>query len=532
MRVIAFTLFVCSALFAQLTLEEIRKAPRSIAKDYYIWQLLDKDDITSDEAEELLGEASRVNGKLFLKFAQKIDNEGLKFTADCMQRKASDYLQKSNDCIEIGLGASKATKLDKEDLKKLSLKIQKDYPKKAKVYDIIASDDPFSALLLSENETFFSTFNNIGSKYREENFNKPIPQKKIKELEIDKKFGSTVKIIVMDANLTNLQLSLFDVNPEALDHKATFFLAINAIKHDKLKAANKYLVEAEKKAYFRFDKDKVLFWQYQISKDEKYLEELSNSFDINIYSQFADEKLGIIKNNIISKLDFEKRDDFIKIDDIFEWVKYLDNQKNISKEETKELASKLYSPSQEPYAAFMMERIGEYEKHYFLMPYLDVPAMQKASSDRIALILALSRQESRFIPLSISTSYALGMMQFMPFVANGIADGRYKSFDLEQMFDPKWAYKFANIHLDYLQKHLNNPLFVAYAYNGGIGYTRRLLKNGLFQKGKYEPYLSMEFVNYDETRRYGKKVLSNYIVYKSLVDEPTTLQKELEKVSN
>ena len=62
--------------------------------------------------------------------------------------------------------------MDNKDLKKLSLKIQKDYPKKAKVYDIIASDDPFSELLLSENETFFSTFNNIGSKYREENFNK------------------------------------------------------------------------------------------------------------------------------------------------------------------------------------------------------------------------------------------------------------------------------------------------------------------------------------------------------------------------
>ena len=36
--------------------------------------------------------------------------------------------------------------------------------------------------------------------------------------------------------------------------------------------------------------------------------------------------------------------------------------------------------------------------------------------------------------------------------------------------------RYADHHLDYLEKHLKNPLFIAYAYNGGIGFTKRLLK--------------------------------------------------------
>ncbi len=76
------------------------------------------------------------------------------------------------------------------------------------------------------------------------------------------------------------------------------------------------------------------------------------------------------------------------------------------------------------------------------------------------------------------------------------------------------AIKYADTHLNYLQRFLYHPLFVAYAYNGGIGFTKRSLKSGhLFGSGKYEPYLSMELIDYSESREYGKKVLANYVIY-------------------
>ncbi|MBS9778759.1 MAG: hypothetical protein KGV58_00450 [Campylobacteraceae bacterium] len=97
----------------------------------------------------------------------------------------------------------------------------------------------------------------------------------------------------------------------------------------------------------------------------------------------------------------------------------------------------------------------------------------------------------------------------------------FKYFD---MFKPQIALKFANSHLDYLEKHLHEPLFIAYAYNGGIGFTKRLFtQKGLFKKGKYEPYMSMELINYKESREYGKKVITNYAQYAKLYNLPIKL---------
>ena len=77
-----------------------------------------------------------------------------------------------------------------------------------------------------------------------------------------------------------------------------------------------------------------------------------------------------------------------------------------------------------------------------------------------------------------------------------------------------------------MQQFNNNPLFVAYAYNGGAGYTRNQLKKGLFkEKNRFEPFLSMEMISFAETREYGKKVLANYYIYNNYLNpqNPITL---------
>ena len=92
------------------------------------------------------------------------------------------------------------------------------------------------------------------------------------------------------------------------------------------------------------------------------------------------------------------------------------------------------------------------------------------------------------------------------------------------MFDPYVAISYANQHMNYLNKSLYHPLFVAYAYNGGIGFTRRSIrKKNLFKKGIYEPYLSMELIDSIEARDYGKKVLANYVIYANLLGIQTKL---------
>lgn len=166
--------------------------------------------------------------------------------------------------------------------------------------------------------------------------------------------------------------------------------------------------------------------------------------------------------------------------------------------------------------SYLKEKALNYNKPYYPMPYID--AMIGIDKKRVSLLYAIGRQESRFVPASISTSYALGMMQIMPFLIKHLAKERGEKLELEEMFNPYTALSYANQHLDYLNKHLYHPLFVAYAYNGGIGFTRRSLKSShLFKEGKFEPYLSMELIDYEESREYGKKVLTNYVIYMNLL---------------
>ena len=91
-----------------------------------------------------------------------------------------------------------------------------------------------------------------------------------------------------------MQQSLFDINTTNLSRPCTFNLAINSIRHHKDKSALKYLKEANKKAYFQMNKDKVLFWQYLLTNKKKYLVKLSKSWDVNIYSLYAFDKFFLI----------------------------------------------------------------------------------------------------------------------------------------------------------------------------------------------------------------------------------------------
>jgi soluble lytic murein transglycosylase len=161
---------------------------------------------------------------------------------------------------------------------------------------------------------------------------------------------------------------------------------------------------------------------------------------------------------------------------------------------------------------YLKAKACNYRKSYFPMPYRET--MKKFPKERQALIYAIARQESRFIPASVSRSFALGMMQFMPFLIEHIAKKKGEHIDLDMMFSPYKAIEYADFHLNYLNKYLFHPLFVAYAYNGGIGFTKRLIKQkDYFRKGSFEPYLSMEKMTNVEAREYGKRVLTNYVIY-------------------
>jgi len=255
---------------------------------------------------------------------------------------------------------------------------------------------------------------------------------------------------------------------------------------------------------------------------------LSQSSDINIYALFAFEKLNLPLRNVVSPT-LEGTHPSFDITDPFAWTRVMHKVYRMSNDEVEKEAQKFKYANTVAHYSYLMERVSRYQKHYYPIPFPE--EIEYASVHRQALMLSIARQESRFLPSVVSTSYALGMMQFMPFVARDIAKKeKLEDFELEAMFDPRVAYLFANIHLNFLERNLMHPVFVAYAYNGGIGFTKKHLLGGTFSQKAYEPFWSMEMMINEESREYGKKVLANYVVYRELLGERVSINNLFENL--
>jgi soluble lytic murein transglycosylase len=282
------------------------------------------------------------------------------------------------------------------------------------------------------------------------------------------------------------------------------------MEQNKPKQASGYFDVARKNYAKRYDVDKSLFWLYLSTKNDVYLKHLSKSHGVNIYTLMAaDRTKGRYPKTITESIYKDKTYGF-DITNPIDWAKVKIKMHKSS--DVDDLADDYKSQECIGVYTYLKAKACNYTKVYFPMPYRSV--MKKLSPQRQALIYAIARQESRFVPASVSRSFALGMMQFMPFLVKHVAKEKGENIDLDDMFDPYKAIEYADYHLDYLSKYLHHPLFIAYAYNAGIGFTKRHIKNRRnFRNGSYEPYMSMEKMKNNEAREYGKKVLANYVIY-------------------
>ncbi len=527
-RVFTFVLFVHVSLFAQnLTIEFFDDKPKSLTKDFYISQFLDQG-ISKKEAEKILPQVKNLNPKLFRKFAKHIDD--FKRKAYCQHLKGKAFLGVNEDCVKQGLSLYKATKLAPTLLEKIALQINRQNPKLATQY-IAVSTKKFDNLIKLPPELLLNTFNNVGGAFRKKHYDHTLPKDLIPLLVQEKAFDATIQKIVR-GEFPSLQHSLVDINATLLNAESNFLLALNALRYEKPTLALKYLNRSEKKAKFTFEKDKALFWKYLISEDKSILSTLKNSHEINIYSLRAYELLDEFPTNITSTITPKTDKSLIDITDPFAWINLKSKVKAMEfkdYEEKKKWVMQYNTPDMEPHISRLLYRFKN-NMHFYLTPYS--AHLKNAAIERQILIYALARQESHFIPSEVSYSYALGMMQFMPFVAKDIAKKhKVANFQYEDMFKPKVAYKFANIHLDFLERSVRHPLFIAYAYNAGIGFTKRqILSKEYFKGGKYEPFWSLEMVPNSQARKYGKRVLANYTIYAKILGLDITLNNLLQTI--
>ncbi len=518
----ALIVLFCSTLMANISLEQIESKPQSLAKDFMIWQFF-KQDVNQSELDRAFLQLRNVNRKMFFAYASKSDREEVKYTAKCMRMKLKEFATSSDlSCLKIALSTGKLSALSKEQRTRILKSVNSQYyNKNAQILDV---DDLSKVYRSFSAELFLRVFNASYGNFRRAQYNFAPSKKYINQVAKLRGFFSALTSTIVDEKLHNLALSFTYIDGTDLDAKTNFYLALNQLKFANKKAAIKHLQLSEKKAYFQHHKDKALFWQAVVSGDKKLYEKLAKSWDINFYSLYAKELTKQQVDNYFTSLHTSKQISKIDLQDPFVFADILNSIKKTDKDDLFDLAQKYDASNLLPIQSYIVEKASRYRLHGFLTPYES--ELKGVDGDTKALIYSLMRQESRFVPGALSSSYALGLMQIMPFLAEDISKKiEPKLNSLDDMFKPSVNLTYATYHTKWLQNRVWHPLFLAYAYNGGIGFTRRHIRGDAFKSGAYEPFMSMELMRNVESREYGKKVLANYVVYKKIFGEEVSLVK-------
>lgn len=128
-----------------------------------------------------------------------------------------------------------------------------------------------------------------------------------------------------------------------------------------------------------------------------------------------------------------------------------------------------------------------------------------------AVILAMIRAESYYIPHAISPAGARGLMQLMPATAKGIARNlKIKKYNL---LNPKTSIKFGTDYISWLNKYYRGQFeYIVAGYNAGAGNVNKWKEK---YKGFSKDYLT-EFTPFQETRYYIYSTEKFRIQYESI----------------
>lgn len=517
-----FSLTLAALLLANVwgvTINEINDKPTSREKNFLIWQYL-RQDINATQAAEAFYQVDTVNERFLFDYAKKSDEIEIKYTADCLQKLSPDLMNISeDDCLYLALTPLKAQYLESYQRELIATRLGDRFGD-VQWLRSMNHNNHFTAF--SDASSSLKLFLISGLQYRESHFNRLIDNDILTQLTTLGGFDQFVYLATTEQKLDKLQESLSNVSGGVYTAQTHFYLGINALKFNRTDNALFHFQESKRKSVSPMERDKNSFWIYRITKDEADLQTLAQSLDINMYTLWAKEKLGIETKNYFTTLPTPDKGGF-KGDNPFEWNKLHQELVATPPEKLYEIIERYDGEDSLAVQAYMIERAYTQYIHNYTMPYDQY--MSTIGNDQKAMLYALMRQETRLIPGLISRSFALGLMQIMPFNVDSISKIhplKIKSYN--DMFSPEFSIAYSIEHMKHIESTLYNPVLMAYAYNGGIGFTKRLLMSGeYFNAGEHEPFMSMELVGNAESREYGKRVLANYVIYKKILGESVSI---------
>lgn len=537
MRFILFAFCLCAALSAKplLTLKELGSKPKGIARDFYIWEFISDKDTSLEESLKAYDLVYREIPKLKSALQAKGYHPKIPKNIACAKLPITELVKQDEQCIAFGLKLSQVPTMPASQITTLQQKLAKSPNLLAKI-QILRSSDIAQAMFAANAQVFAEIFNALTYQQKLQIFAKSPDPKAIQRLanQNASSFNRVLQHIILDSRFLAFKQAIAKADITTSDSNTFFLLGINELLNDSKQQALRYFERSRNAAIDPFFKDRAMFWQYLVSGNVAFLHDLQTSKFVDIFSIYANQKLKTKPNyEIVSSFDgLILKKPPINISDPFAWQVARDSIGSI-KDMTRyeEEVNRFYTIDTTPHLAHFSNRITKYSVNYYIMPYVDL--VHWRDDKQKAMSLAIAKQESHFIPALVSRSYALGMMQIMPFNLEPFAKklGIKHKVTLEDLFKPEFAYTFGTMFLEELNDEFKHPLFVAYAYNGGPGFWRRTLAKGqLFVKNrKYEPWLSMELIANEEPRFYGMKVLANYIIYQELLGHKVDIESLLKQ---
>jgi soluble lytic murein transglycosylase-like protein len=130
------------------------------------------------------------------------------------------------------------------------------------------------------------------------------------------------------------------------------------------------------------------------------------------------------------------------------------------------------------------------------------------------LVHALIREESRYFPMALSRSNAIGLMQLLPGTAFGVAKRIGLSISSkDEIFIPENNIKMGTAYLAYTLGRFDGQAMLAVAsYNGGPNAVKHWVDQ-FHAKGLSDWDIFVENIPFRETRDYVRKVFGSYWTY-------------------
>jgi len=320
----------------------------------------------------------------------------------------------------------------------------------------------------------------------------------------------------MGKEIISLLLNSQDPLPPCL----AFRLGITSIAYQRREDAENLLrISAKANGFLRAQS---LFWLFILTGNRSLRETLLQEFPYGYYSLTVSKGVHLSKNIKHRSLAEHLEKESLKRFEIFASL-------GINREALREVKE---SEDMLPWALYYSDSIGNHTlavqisrimmkrgAHPALnlaFPLYNLDHVMKISREvnlEPAIVLSIMREESSFDPYAISPSWALGLTQLLFRTARDVSERR--PLNPQELFRAELNIKTGATYFKKSLERFGSFRLALAAYNAGPNALNRWIKKLNLENGE----LFTEFIPYEETRNYVRRVMRSYWIYRLLLEE-------------